>query len=158
MIKRISKWGTLLILSIGLFTISSCSKDKEDPKPAAPTIKLNKLGTHEEPESKVYHINEGGHFEADITAPGLIQKINLEINQVSGYGTYSFKKEYTGDYAGQKEVLAFHDHPLIPEGSPIGEYVFRIIVTDQLGQVGTIESPLTVKVAEGEGGEHEHEH
>ncbi|RQP10182.1 DUF4625 domain-containing protein [Parapedobacter defluvii] len=153
--NRKTLWGVLILLNLSWIALSSCSKE-DDVKPAAPKIELIHLGTHDSPDDRIIYRNEI-HFEAKITAEALIQKINLEIIQKSGYGTYSFTKEYTGDYTGQKEIAAFHDHPTLAEDAPIGDYLFRLTVTDQQGQAVSIEEDVTVKVGEG-GGEHEHEH
>lgn len=139
--SKITLWSVAIFLGFNLFVFSSCKKEDQTP---APTITLKKLGTHAEPQSKMFHLDEGGHFEADISAPGLVKKIELQINQVSGYATYSYKEEFTGDYVGRNEVESFHSHPVIPSGAPIGDYIFKIIVTDQLGQVGFVESELQV--------------
>lgn len=150
-----------IFFSIALFfglalVASSCSK-KDDAKAAAPTIEVVHLGSHDAPDEGVFYLGEEGHFEINIQAPGLIKKIELEIRQESGYATFELKKEYTGDYVGQREVLGFHDHPVIPEGQAIGAYSFHLKVTDQLGQTASLDKSIQVQAGDGES-EHEHEH
>ncbi|WP_437917979.1 DUF4625 domain-containing protein [Sphingobacterium sp. LRF_L2] len=146
----------LCFLNLFALFLFSCSNSNEDLLPAAPTVALVHLGTHDSPDDKIVLIGEAIHLEADIVASGLVAKIELEAYQTSGYGTYSFKKEYTGDYVGQKEVT-YHDHPELSDDAPIGEYRLIIKVTDQKGQVGKVESDFTVKQGDGSG-EHTHEH
>ncbi|GAB3431606.1 DUF4625 domain-containing protein [Niabella aquatica] len=146
--------AALLLSGIGLLTFASCKKDGTD-KPAAPTIQLLHLGTHANPDNRIFHLGEENHFEANISAPGLVEKIEVIVQQKSGYGTYSNTKEYKGDYVGQKNVEGFHDHPVIPAGQAIGEYRFTIRVTDQAGQVSKVEETIDVQASDGGGG-HEH--
>lgn len=148
--------NVFLLLSVTVFSFSSCSK--EDEKPAAPTIEIVHLGNHDAPDEGTFYLGEEGHFEVNIKAPGRVAKIDLEIRQESGYGIFSLKNVYEGDYVGLKEVLGFHDHPIVPEGQAIGAYSFHLKVTDQQGQTASIDKPITVEVREGEGGEHQHEH
>jgi hypothetical protein len=149
-----SLWNFLLVGAL-LLLFSSCSKEKE--KPAAPTIEVVHLGIHEAEEDGIFYLGEEGHFEVNIKAPGRIKKIELEIDQESGYGIFSLSKVYEGDYVGKKEVPGFQDYPVIPEGEPIGAYSFHLKVTDQEGQVASLDEPITVKAGDGSG-EHEHEH
>lgn len=149
-------WAATLLFGFSVLIFSSCSKDEENP--AAPTIEVVHLGSHDSPDEGVFYLGEEGHFEVNIKAPGLIEKIELEIRQESGYGTFDLKNEYTGDYVGKKEVLGFHDHPVIPEGQAIGAYSFHLKVTDQKGQVATLDEDITVEAGDGSGGEHEHDH
>lgn len=153
--KRKLLLSVMLLSGLSLFIFSSCSKD--DEKPAAPTIEVVHLGSHEAPDEGVFYLGEEGHFEVNIKAPGLIEKIDLEIRQESGYGTFDLKKEYKEDYAGKIEILGFHDHPIVPEGQAIGAYSFHLKVTDQLGQVATLDKDITVEAGDGTGGEHHHD-
>lgn len=145
----------LAAITMSLLLFSSCSKD--EAKPAAPTLEVVHLGSHDAPDEGVFYLGEEGHFEVNIKAPGLIEKIELEIRQESGYGTFSLKKEYKEDYVGQKEILGFHDHPVIPEGQAIGAYSFHLKVTDQKGQVASLDANVTVQPGDGTSGEHEHD-
>lgn len=144
--------GVLLLL-VGLW-FSACSKKGE--KPAAPTIEVIHIGTHDLQSEGLFYLGEDAHFEVNINAPARVEKIDLEINQVSGYATFRLTKTYQGEYVGKKQILSFQDYPQIPLGEAIGTYNFRLSVTDQQGQVGSINKEITVDMREGGPIEHEH--
>lgn len=156
MIKK-TLWVLILLAGTSLGGLSSCSKDgtvKPDP-----SLVLVHLGTNEDsPDVRTLYTGEPVHFEVKISAPGLIQKIDLEIRQKSGYGNYTIKKEYTTGYVGLKEIRSFQDQLDLVEDMALGDYAFELKVTDQNGRVGSIESNVTIKSGDGEGGGHQHEH
>jgi hypothetical protein len=149
-------WRLLTLSALFLTFFSSCKKDSA--KPDAPTIDVVHLGILNTADERIFYLGQEGHFEVNIKAPGLIQKIELEIRQESGYAIFDLKKEYTGDYVGQKSVAGFSDYPVIPEGQPIGEYSFHLKVTDQLGQVASLDSKINVEAGDGTNTEHQHDH
>ncbi|MFT3750440.1 MAG: DUF4625 domain-containing protein [Agriterribacter sp.] len=146
----------IMVWYIPIVLFSSCSKESEKEKPAAPTIEVVHLGAHISSGEDVFYLGQEGHFEVNIAAPGRIRSIELEIDQKSGYATFSLTKNYT-DYVGKKEVLGFQDYPLIPEGEAIGDYTFHLKVTDQAGQVGKLERDITVAAGDSTNTGHEHE-
>ncbi|MBN8857490.1 MAG: DUF4625 domain-containing protein [Sphingobacteriales bacterium] len=148
-------WYIVFLPGLFLLPFTSCTKEKE--KPAPPTIEVVHLGSHDASDENVFYLGEEGHFEVNIHAPGLIQKIELEIRQESGYAIFDLKKEYTGDYVGQKEVAGFVDYPVIPEGQAIGVYSFHLKVTDQLGQVANLDENINVEAGDGTNTEHQHD-
>lgn len=136
------------------FFFSSCTK--EEIKLAAPTIELVHVGSHDMHDESIFYLGEEGHFEVNILAPAGIDKIDLEIRQISGYATFSLTKTYQEGYTGKKELSAFQDYPLIPVGEGIGNYNFQLKVTDLKGQITTVEKEVTVELREGEPVEHQH--
>jgi len=121
---------------------------------AKPVITLTEVG-HE--NSLQAHPGYDMHLEADITAEGLIQRIDLEIHQ-EGNGSYELEKSYTqGKYIGIKNT-EFHEHIDIPADAPLGKYHLHFTVTDALGQQTTAESPLTLVEGEEEEDEEDHHH
>ena len=149
-------WKLLILSGLFITGFSSCKKDTE--KPAGPTIEVVHLGIRDVSDVGIFYLGEEGHFEVNIKAPGLIQKIELEIRQESGYALFDLKKEYTGDYVGQRELVGFSDYPIVPEGQAIGEYSFHLKVTDQLGQVANLDEKINVQAGDGTSTEHEHDH
>lgn len=154
-IRQTHRFLGLLVLAT-LFLISSCNK--EDRLPALPSIDIVHLGVHDAEHEGVFFLGEEGHFEVNISAPGGIEKIDLEILQKSGYGNFTLTHTYTGDYTGKQEVIGFQDYPLIPEGQGIGIYRFRLQVTDLRGQTAVINRDITVEPGRDDRGEHMHEH
>lgn len=152
--KKLNGAGRLLIGFL-LLILGSCSK--ENDKPGAPSIEVVHLGVYTAEYDGVFYLGEEGHFEVNIKAPARVQKIELLIHQLSGYGTFQLNKTYEGDYVGLKDIKGFADYPVIPQGEAIGSYDFQLKVTDQLGQVTTLEKEITV-LPDGEGGGHQHEH
>lgn len=159
LIKMKSKsllWRLLTLSALFLILFSSCKKS--NTKADAPTIEVVHLGILNAADERIFYLGQEGHFEVNIKAPGLVQKIELEIRQESGYAIFDLKKEYTGDYVGQKNVAGFSDYPVIPDGQPIGEYSFHLKVTDQLGQVASLDSKINVQAGDGTNTEHQHDH
>lgn len=148
-------WSVFLLFGVATFLFSSCSK--EDAKPSAPTIEVIHLGIDDGITDNIFYVGEEGHFEVNINAPGRIEKIDLEIRQESGYGNFTITKTYAGEYVGKKELRGFEDFPIIPEGQGIGLYSFHLKVTDQLGQVASIDDNITVAVSDGTTPPHQHD-
>lgn len=145
-------WAVVSLL--GLFGFWSCGTTDVD---AEPTITVQALGTIESPGDKIFYTGSSIHVEAVITAPARIQKIELEVQQKSGYGNYTFRQEYIDEYAGKKSVPLFHDHSVLPEDLALGDYLFQLKVTDRNGRAALYEADVTVKAGNGEGGGHVHE-
>lgn len=153
--SKILWWCIAAFLGGNLFLFSSCSK--ENAKPAPPTIEVVHLGIYDAASDGIFYLGEEGHFEVNITAPGRIEKIDLEIHQESGYGLYTLTHTYTGEYVGKKEVRGFQDYPIIPLGQAIGAYSFHLKVTDQQGQVTSLDRNITVEVSDGTNPGHQHD-
>ncbi|MDR3180742.1 MAG: DUF4625 domain-containing protein [Prevotellaceae bacterium] len=131
--------GTLFLAGLSVLALSSCDKDD----PAKPVITITEIGSHDSPEGKVA-AGDDLHLEAGIVAEGLIDKIVVEIHQEEGGG---FEIEETfgagSKYAGLKNA-EFHEHIVIPEEAPAGEYHLHLTVTDREGQSTTAEAELEV--------------
>lgn len=157
MTNKAKIWGTALLIGLTPGFLLSCSQE-DDADPTAPTIRIIHLGTHESPDDRIFYTGVPIHLEADIKAPGLIQKIELEILQKSGYGNHKVKKEYTGSYVGQKEVPGFYEHADLLDEVALGEYSVQLKVTDQQGKTGSVYDIVTIRSGDGQGGEHNHDH
>ncbi len=157
MVSKAKIWVTTLLISQIPGFFFSCNQD-DGADPTAPTIKIIHLGTHESPDDRVFYTGVPVHLEADIKAPGLIQKIELEIRQKSGYGNHTVTKEYTGSYVGLKEVPGFYEHADLLEDVALGEYSLQLKVTDQQGKTGSVYDIVTIRAGDGQGGEHNHDH
>ncbi len=142
----------ILLFFIGLVSIALPSCTKEESSPRAPAIQLLQLGSAQFVDDRTLYTGQEAHFEAKIIAPAAVRKIELEIRQKSGYGNYSFTKEYTTPYSGQTAIADFHDYPLLPEDLALGDYSFQLKVTDTQGQIGKVESDVTMKAGDGSGG------
>ncbi|MCO5239643.1 MAG: DUF4625 domain-containing protein [Chitinophagaceae bacterium] len=153
--SKIFWWHIAALLCVNVFLLSSCSK--ENAKPAAPTIEIVHLGIDDGITDNIFYIGEEGHFEVNITAPARIEKIDLEIRQESGYGNFTITKTYTGEYVGKKELRGFQDYPVVPEGQGIGAYSFHLKVTDQQGQVTSVDRSITVEIGDGTHPGHQHD-
>jgi hypothetical protein len=134
--------GVLFLLSFSLITVS-CSDDDDD-MPTKPVLQLKELGSgHDSPTDKTAYIGSNVHISAEIIADGLIDKIEVTIEQKDG--NYTIGKVYTDTkYAGNKNTH-FHEHVDIPSDTPIGNYHFCLIVTDKFGQTAKEETTLTIK-------------
>lgn len=148
-------WYATALLMVNILLFSSCSK--ENALPAPPTIEVVHLGVYDAESDGIFYLGEEGHFEVNISAPGRIEKIDLEIHQESGYGLYTLTNTYTGEYVGKKEVSGFQDYPIIPLGQAIGAYSFHLRVTDQQGQVTTLDRNINVEVSDGNNPGHQHD-
>ena len=127
---------TLVLASILLLSLISCSKDSKLGKPK---IILTEVG-HD--NGKVAMRGDDMHLEADITAEALIKSIHVEIHQEGG--SFEIEKEYTsGKYIGVKNT-EFHEHIDIPSTAPLGEYHLHFTVTDQKGRQATAEAQIRV--------------
>lgn len=134
----------VLLCNVCLLVFSSCGKD-EDETPSKPVIVLEELGSgHDSPDDHAVAAGSDLHVEAQITAEGVIARIDVEIHQEDG-GSFVIEQSYTeGKYIGVKNT-EFHEHIDVPAETPAGEYHFHLTVTDQLGQTATAESELDIQ-------------
>lgn len=132
-----------LLFSACFFLFSSCGKD-DDQTPPKPTILIEELGSgHDAPDDHAVQAGSDLHIEAQITAEGLIARIDVEIHQEEG-GSFEIEQSYTeGKYIDVKNT-EFHEHIDIPADAPAGEYHFHLTVTDRLGQTATAEADLDI--------------
>ena len=141
--KKNLVFAAFLLLSLCMFTFSSCDDDDETENVVKPVINLSEVG---EENSKTGIAGSDLHLEGEITAENLISRIDIEIHQEDG-GDYKIEKSFTeGKYIGVKNTH-FHEHIDIPAETPAGAYHLHFTVTDQTGQTETKESELTVKAA-----------
>jgi hypothetical protein len=136
--------GLVLLFNVSLLVFSSCGKD-DDETPSKPVILIEELGSgHDSPDDHAVLAGSDLHVEAQITAEGVIARIDVEIHQEEG-GSFSIEQSYTeGKYIGVKNA-EFHEHIDVPAETPAGEYHFHLTVTDRLGQTTTAESDLDIQ-------------
>lgn len=135
--------GVALLLSLCLGFFTSCDDDNDD-KVAKPLINLHEVG-HE--NTKIVTAGTDLHLDAEITADGVIKRIDIEIHQEEG-GSYKIEKSYSDDKYAVKN-LDFHEHLDIPADAPAGDYHLHLTVTDQIGQTAVAESELKIEAASG---------
>lgn len=137
--KRSIFKAALGLLGICLLTLSACDKEEDQPVAAQPVITLEEVG---EADSRTVTAGSDLHLEGELSADGLIGRIDLEIHQEEG--TFKIEKAFTeGKYIGVKNVL-FHEHVDIPAEAPAGAYHLHLTVTDRTGQQQTAEAELTI--------------
>lgn len=139
--KRLSKYIIMALLLPLVFT--SCSSD-DDAGLAAPTITNTEFG-HD--NNKMAYIGGDLHIEADITAPGKIKEVIVEIHSENA-GGWEGEWIYT-EFNGLLNTT-FHKHVEIPEGIAPGEYHLHFIVTDQNGQSTQLEEHIELVLNEAE--------
>ncbi|MBT0607375.1 DUF4625 domain-containing protein [Aequorivita echinoideorum] len=115
----------------------SCSDD-DAPAVMPPQIADLEVGLA---NSREAFIGSDLHLEAAVLAPGLIQTIAVEISSQSL--SWNFQKTWQEEFSGLRNT-DFHEHIDISEDAEQGTYTFRIIITDQQGQVVQEEVDLTL--------------
>jgi len=117
-----------LLLAVLLF---SCAKKEDAPVAIEkPTLTINELGAK---NSKVAYPGHDLHIDADISAPGKIRNIKLQITLTKTDFGWDFVKTYTTGYAGAKNAN-FHQHVDVPENARPGIYTLLLIATDEMGE------------------------
>jgi hypothetical protein len=143
----------MLFLSGVLFFVS-CKKDKEIPKPEIIHFELGHNN------SKTAHIGSNLHIDAEIIAPGRIDRIKVEIHLEEAYEhsgmasvtsgeVWEFDSVYT-EFTGLKNTIFHKDIP-IPEHAVEGEYHFHFSVTDMEGNQVYIDEDIEIIHGEGSG-------
>ena len=127
-----------LLLAGSLFT--SC-KDDDKVDVAPPTISDVKIGSG---NSKQAHAGSDFHIEAQIVAPGDIDRVELEIHPESGTG-WELDTVYTSGLAGFKNA-ELHEHIDVPASAAVGHYHLHLSVTDKNGNKAEFESDIEVIV------------
>jgi hypothetical protein len=139
-----------IVLVTGILFIS-CQKE-ETPKPEIVEFELG----HD--NSKTGYIGSNLHIDAEILAPGKIDRIKVEIHfereheQKSAFaGTdedgWEFDSVYT-EFSGLKNTVFHKDIP-IPEFAEEGDYHFHFSVTDMEGNQSSIDEELEILHGEG---------
>ncbi len=128
---------TLLLFFLLAATFTACKKDEQLTQ--APSITELEIGSS---NSKIAHPGNDLHIEAEISAPGNIKEVVLEIHPVSA-GGWTVNTTYTEGFTGMKNA-DFHKHIDVPADAKVGPYHGHLSVTDQNGQVSEIEFDLHV--------------
>lgn len=128
------KSSVLALAVVAGLGLSSCGED-----PAAPTISSPEVG---EGNSKTATIGGELHMDAEIDAPGKIDKITVDLHPEGGSGE-DIEAEYTS-YSGQLNA-DFHEDLAIPSTAEAGEYHFHLTVTDEEGQSTSYEADVDIQ-------------
>ena len=139
--KKIIFLTVSVLFSIFSLVFTSCSND-DDPTAAKPVAALAEVG---EENSKEAVAGKDLHLEGDLTAEGLIARIDVTIATADGKTTIVQKSYTDGKYIGVRNTT-FHEHLDIPSDATAGDYKLTFIVTDQLGQSTTFTSDLKISV------------
>ncbi|HMR85365.1 MAG TPA: DUF4625 domain-containing protein [Niabella sp.] len=125
------KYRSNLASIFGLFIIGflfSCKKENNGT--LKPEVVIKEVGVG---NSKIAYPGNSLHLDADITAPGKIGSIKLQITLASTNYGWDFVKTYTEGYAGAKNTN-FHVDVEVPENATAGQYNLLLIVTDEQGE------------------------
>jgi hypothetical protein len=137
----------VIVLAAG-FIITSCRK--ETPKPEIVSFELG------HGNSKTGYIGSNLHIEAEILAPGKIDRIKVEIHFEGNHKSaftgidedgWEFDSVYT-EFSGLKNA-DFHKDIFIPEFAKEGDYHFHFSVTDMEGNQTSIDEELEIVHGEG---------
>ena len=134
--RQIFNWALPVLLFSVLFT--ACSKD-DDAVPV-PDLTGVEIGSD---NSKIAYAGSDIHIEAQITAPGNIASVAVEIHPEAGDG-WKFDSVYTTGFVGLKSA-EFHKHIDIPADALTGHYHLHFVVTDQRGQKKELEAEIEIK-------------
>ncbi len=127
----------IFFILITLFAFS-CSED--DVLIPAPVISDVEVGSG---NSKVAYPGSDLHFEAQITAEGIIEKVEVSVHKEGGSG-WEFKQDFSDGLKGQKNG-ELHKHVDVPADAALGLYHVHITVTDKEGKTTEAESELELK-------------
>jgi hypothetical protein len=130
----------ICLLLAGVTLFSACSKDNDETPVGAPTIEGLEVGSG---NNLIAHPGNDLHIEAQVTAPGNVKDIVLEIHPETGSG-WEVNTTYTDGYAGTKNT-EFHEHIDVPADAATGHYHGHLKVTDQNGRVTEAEFELSVE-------------
>jgi hypothetical protein len=139
-----------IVLATGIF-FTSCQKE-ETPKPEIISFELG----HD--NSKTGYIGSDLHIDAEILAPGKIDRVKVEIHYEGMHDTKSafgqadeeiweFDSVYT-EFSGLKNTV-FHKDISIPDFAEDGDYHFHFSVTDMEGNQTSIDEELEIVFGEG---------
>ncbi|NLJ17545.1 DUF4625 domain-containing protein [Globicatella sulfidifaciens] len=126
-----------MITAVLAMTITSCKKDKVEPN--APTISNVEFG-HD--NNKTAYVGADLHVEADISAPGKIDNIKVELHPESGSG-WEYSEVFKTDFEGLLNAT-FHKHIQISEDAQPGEYHLHFTVTDKNGKQTSEEAHIQI--------------
>lgn len=133
----------LLVAGALLVGVTGCSKgDKdEDRKPDVekPTIKNLVIG---QSNSKTVHLGEKLFVEADITAPGKINRVLITLNTLDATVPVTISTTLDKDLKDKTEAHFKWD--TLMDDVPTGKYRFVMTIEAQAGETGQIISEFTV--------------
>lgn len=140
--KKSILFAATLLLSVFTAMLSSCSNDDDKPTVAKPVATLAEVG---EENSKEATAGKDLHLEGELTAEGLIARIDVSVKSKAD-GTTVLAKSWTdGKYIGVRNTV-FHEHVDVPAATPAGDYTLTLTVTDKVGQQTVFTSDLKIVV------------
>ena len=139
--KSIISIAVSMLLCIFCFILSSCDNNDE-PSPSVP-LPISTLAEVGEENCKEATAGADLHLEGDVSAEGLIARIDVTVASEAG-SLIVVKKSWTdGKYIGVRNTT-FHEHLDIPANTKAGNYKVTFVVTDKLGQSSTFISELKI--------------
>ena len=147
------KTGNLfIVIALAAVVITTSCKKEETPKPEIISFELG----HD--NSKTGYIGSDLHIDAEILAPGKIDRIKVEIHfegehdEKSAFAGideegWEFDSVYT-EFSGLKNTVFHKDIP-IPEHAEEGDYHFHFSVIDMEGNQTSIDEELEIVHGEG---------
>lgn len=132
--------GISVIALLLVLSTTGCSKDETEL--AAPTITYIEFG-HD--NSKTAYIGADLHVEAEVTAPGKIDNIKVEMHPEDG-GGWEYSEVFREGFEGLLNAN-FHQHLPISEEAVPGEYHIHFIVTDKNGKQTSVEAHIEILYA-----------
>lgn len=137
--NKISKFALLIALvSTSIFT--SCSSDDNGSATAHTlTVDLTEVGSGNNLQATA---GEDLHLEAEILATGKIASVAVEIHSETNSSAPEINQTFE-DYNGLLNAT-FHKHVDIPATQPAGIYHLHLTITDQEGNVKTVEAEIEI--------------
>ena len=129
--------GVLITTVFLIFLTTGCAKD--EILPDAPTITNTEFG-HD--NNKTAYVGADLHVAAQISAPGKIDNIKIELHPESD-GGWEYNEAFKEDFEGLLNAT-FHKHLQISEEAIPGEYHLHFIVTDKNGRQTSVEAPIDI--------------
>ena len=137
--NKISKYAFLFALATtSIFT--SCSSDDDNSAALHTiTVDLTEVGSGNNLQATA---GEDLHLEAEILATGKIASVVVEIHSETNTSAPEITQTFA-DYNGLLNAT-FHKHVDIPATQPAGNYHLHLTVTDQQGNVKTVEAEIEI--------------
>lgn len=137
--NNITKFAALFALLTSSIFTSCSSDDGGDATAHAITIELTEVGSGNNLKATA---GEDLHLEAEILAPGKIASVAVEIHSETNSSAPEIIETFA-DYNGLLNAT-FHKHVDIPAAQPAGIYHLHLTVTDQQGNIKTVEAEIEI--------------
>lgn len=130
---------TKILTTMTFLTLFFIGCSKDDVMPEAPIISNIEFG-HD--NNKTAYIGVDLHVEAEISAPGKIDNIKVELHPESGQG-WEYNEVFKDEFDGLLNAV-FHKHIQISKDAEPGEYHIHFVVTDKNGKQTSEEAHIQV--------------